>query len=308
MRILVTGGLGAVGVPLTERLRANGHEVWVVDRPHHHGHPGTHYVRGDVGEYRQMEAVFERAEFDFVYHAAAEFGRNNGEDFYETMWRSNAVGTKNMLRLQEQRRFRMVVFSSSEIYGDYDGVMSEDVSDRVALKQMNDYAISKWVNELQTMNSAAVHGTESVIVRLFNTYGPGEPYSEYRSVICKFIYCALHDLPYTVYLNHTRTSTYIDDTARTLSAICDNFKAGAVYNIAGQHHHDIKSVSDLILRTCGKTDQLVRYIEGEPHNTKDKRASAKPAERDLGHRETVSLEDGIARTVAWQKDYYRVGR
>jgi dTDP-glucose 4,6-dehydratase len=308
MRILVTGGLGAVGAPLTERLRDRGEEVWVLDRPHHHGLRGRFYFRADVGEYRQLENVFEKVPFDFVYHAAAEFGRINGEDFYETMWRTNAVGTKNLIRLQEKRGFRMVVFSSSEIYGDWDDLMLEDTPDHHVIRQMNDYAISKWVNELQVKNSAAAHGTETVMVRLFNTFGPGEAYSEYRSVICKFVYSALHDLPYTVFLKHHRTSSYIDDTCRTLAAISTNFKPGAIYNIAGEAYHDIKTVSDMILRMCGKTDRLVRYLDVELHNTRDKRTSAEAAKRDLGHQETVTLEEGIARTIAWQREYYGVGR
>lgn len=308
MKILVTGGLGAVGAPLTHRLRGAGHEVWVLDKPHHHGLNGRYYLRCDVGEFRQLENAFEKVPFDVVYHTAAEFGRINGEDFYETMWRSNAVGTKNMIRLQERHGFRMVVFSSSEIYGDWDGLMLEEVPDQHPIRQMNDYAISKWVNELQVSNSVALHDTETVIVRLFNTYGPGEPYSDYRSVICKFIYSALHDLPYTVFLNHHRTSSYIDDTSRTLATIAERFRPGAVYNIAGETYHDIKTISDMILRECGKSDRLVSYVEKEVHNTLDKRTSAARAKEDLGHHETVGLEDGIHRTVDWQKEYYRVGR
>lgn len=306
MRVLVTGGLGAVGAPLATALRAAGHEVWVLDRPHQHGLRGSYYFRGDVGEHRQLEQVFAQVPFDLVYHAAAEFGRINGEHFYETLWRSNAVGTKNLVTLQERHRFRMVLFSSSEIYGDWDDVMTEDVPDRHPVHQLNDYAISKWVNELQVRNSAALAGTETVTVRLFNTYGPGEPYSEYRSVVCKFIYCALHDLPYTVFLDHHRTSSYIDDTVRTLATIAERFRAGAVYNIAGNTYHDIKSISDMILEQCGKSDRLVTYLEREAHNIRNKRTSAERASADLGHHETVPLAEGIARTIAWQREHYGV--
>jgi len=306
MKILVTGGLGAVGAPLTDILRNKGHEVWVLDRAHHHGLKGKYYFRCDVGEYRQVENIMEQVPFDFVYHAAAEFGRMNGEDFYETLWRTNAVGTKNMIRLQERKRYRMVIFSSSEIYGDWKGLMEEETPDRNPIKQMNDYAITKWVNELQVANSAATQGTETVTVRLFNTYGPGEPYSEYRSVVCKFIYCALHDLPYTVFSTHHRNLSYIDDTCRTLAAIADNFKPGAVYNIAGWTYIEMKTLSDMILRACGKTDRLVAYAPVEHHNTLDKRASTAAAVRDLGHAETIDLEKGIRRTVAWQREYYHV--
>src|ERR1035441_3280286 len=102
MKILVTGGLGAVGSPLTEILRSRGHEVWVLDRPHSHGLNGNYYFRGDIGEYRQMERIFEQVPFDFVYHAAAEFGRINGEDFYETLWKSNAVGRSEKRRVGKE--------------------------------------------------------------------------------------------------------------------------------------------------------------------------------------------------------------
>ena len=88
------------------------------------------------------------------YHLAAEFGRNNGEDFYETMWQSNAVGTKNIIRLQERDGFKLVHFSSSEVYGDFKGLMTENVTEEHAIKQMNDYALSKWVNEMRLFTGA----------------------------------------------------------------------------------------------------------------------------------------------------------
>lgn len=304
MRILVTGGLGAVGSPLVKELRGRGNEVWVADRVHA---PGPNYLRFDAGIHRQVERLFADHDFELVYHLAAEFGRWNGEDFYETMWQSNAIGTKNLLRCQEKYGFRMVFTSSSEVYGDWQGVMMEDVLDKHPIRQLNDYAISKWVSEQQIMNSTDRFGTETVRVRLFNTYGPGEPYSAYRSVICKFIYHALHDLPYTVYLDHHRSSTYIDDTVRTLANISENFKPGEVYNIAGDEYHDIKSLSDMILAYLGKDDRIVEYIHQEAHNTRDKRSDNSKAKRDLDHRCTVSLEEGIPKTIEWQKEVYGRG-
>jgi dTDP-glucose 4,6-dehydratase len=300
MLILVTGGLGAVGSYLVRELRGRGHDVWINDLRHHHD---AKYLRGDVGDYRQLEHVVTHKKFDVVYHLAAEFGRWNGEDFYETMWTSNVIGTKNLLRLQEKHRFRQVFFSSSEVYGDYEGTMAEDVMDKVEIKQMNDYALSKWVGEQQVQNSTTMHGTESVRVRLFNTYGPGEPPSTYRSVICRFVYAALKDLPYTVYLGHTRTSTYITDMCATLANICERFKPGEVYNIAGTDYHDIKGVSDLILRVAGKTDALVTYTESEPFTTKHKKVDGSKAVRDLAHAPKVKLEQGIVETVSWMKQY-----
>jgi dTDP-glucose 4,6-dehydratase len=257
------------------------------------------YVRCDVSKFRQVERVFGEHAFDYVYHAAAEYGRWNGEDYYENLWLTNAVGTKNILRMQEKKRFRMVFFGSAEVYGDYDGVMSEDVMDKVPIKQMNDYAIAKWVNELQIVNSAAMFKTETVRVRLFNVYGVGEHYTPYRGWIPRFIHKALRGEPYTVYLGHKRTLEYVEDVCRTLANIIDNFKPGEVYNLGGSEQYYIKYVSDLILKNLGKDDSKVTYREAEPFTTRVKTPDSSKARRDLGFKLTVPVEEGILRTVTW---------
>jgi dTDP-glucose 4,6-dehydratase len=300
-KILITGGLGTVGKPLSDELKRRKHEVWISDRVHYHE---PNYIRCDIGEFHQVENLFTEAKFDYVYHLAAEFGRRNGEDFYENLWKANAIGTKNIIRMQERLNFQMVFTSSSEVYGDYNGIMSEDVMDKVAVRQLNDYAMSKWINEMQILNSADKFKTETVRVRLFNTYGPGEYYSEYRSAICVFIYRALHNLPYKVYTKHKRTSSYIDDTVRTLANVVDNFKPGEVYNIAGNNLHDMKQVSDIILDYLNKDDSLVEYQDIEEATTLEKKVDISKATHDLGHQNIVSLKDGIARTIKWQGEIY----
>ena len=301
VKVLVTGGKGFIGSHLVRELRRRGHEVWVCDLMHS---GEDNYVRCDVSKYRQVERLFEEHRFDYVYHAAAEYGRWNGEDYYENLWLTNVVGTKNIIRMQEKKRFRMIFFGSAEVYGDYDGVMSEDVMDKVPIKQMNDYAISKWVNELQIMNSEKMFGTETVRVRLFNVYGPGEHYTPYRGWIPKFIYKALRDEPYTVYLGHKRTLEYVEDICRALANIIDNFKPGEVYNLGGDQQYEIKYISDLILKTLGKDDSKVIYKEAEPFTTRIKTPDSTKAKRDLNFKLTVPLEEGIKRTVEWFREEY----
>jgi len=316
MNILVTGGLGTIGAGLIKELRARGHHVVSCDLNHQADEIGFSlrtdvdvplYARCDIGEFRQIERVLERTgPFDYVYNCAAEFGRWNGEDFYETLWRTNAVGTKNIIRLQERLKFRLIHFSSSEVYGDWPELMVESVMDEYEIKQLNDYAMTKWVNEMQVRNSIAQYGTESVVVRLFNTYGPGEYYSPYRSVNCRFLYCALHGLPWTVFRGHSRTSTYLADTVRTLANIADNFKPGETYNIGGSDLHSIEQLSDVILKITGASPSLVNHQESEILTTKWKRVDTTKSVQDLNHKNSYSLEDGMRLTTDWMRNAYNL--
>lgn len=314
--ILITGSKGVVGTYLKDLLKQRGHNVFGIDLNHQVGEVGWEhemsrggftYARCDIADYRQIERIFKNTgPFDYVYNTAAEFGRWNGEDFYEQVWRSNAIGTKNIIRLQEKLGFKLIHFSSSEVYGDYDGVMVESILNEVPIKQMNDYAMSKWVNELQVHNSRTMHQTQTVIVRLFNTFGPGEWYHPYRSVNCKFCYHALHNMPITVYRGHYRTSTYLEDTCRTLCNIIDNFKDGEVYNIGGLEYHDIETLADIIWEYTDADKSLITYKKTEVLTTRLKKVDISKAVKDLDHKLTVPLKEGVHKTIDWMREYYHI--
>jgi dTDP-glucose 4,6-dehydratase len=307
-KILVTGGSGFIGTNLVNELRSRGHNVVACDLLNHEL---PDYIRCDVRKFRQVKRVFDTfGPFDYVYHLAAEYGRWNGEDHYENLWETNVIGTKHMLRMQEQKKFRMIFFSSAEVYGDYEGEMTEEVmvANPIAdTYQMNDYAISKWAGELMCLNSATMFKTETVRVRPVNCYGPHEEFNPYRGFIPKFIYHALHDKAYTVYEGHKRIIDYVEDTCNTFANIVDNFIPGEVYNVGGraEWEHDIKEYSDMVLSACGKDDSLVTYKQAEPHTTKIKQMDFSKAEKDLRHDPKISPEEGIKKTVDWMKWYYR---
>ncbi|MFA5294506.1 MAG: NAD(P)-dependent oxidoreductase [Methanoregulaceae archaeon] len=307
-KILVTGGAGFIGTNLVHELESRGHEVYPIDL---YNTERENYERVDVRNYRQLERIIGKRTFDYVYHLAAEYGRWNGEDYYENLWQTNVIGTKHLLRLQEDRKFRMIFFSSAEVYGDYAGVMTEDVMEKNPIRdtyQMNDYAITKWAGELMCMNSAKMFGTETVRVRPVNCYGPHEHFTPYRGFIPKFIYHALHNRPYTVFKGHKRIIDFVEDSCRTWANIVNNFIPGEVYNVAGrpEWERDIRDYSDLILSAVGRDDSLVTYEEAEPFTTKVKTIDCSRAIRDLRHSPRVTPEEGIARTVDWMRQYYRI--
>lgn len=307
-KILVTGSSGFIGTNLCNELYKRDYDLISLDQYHT---DKKNYIRADIRNFRQLEKIFEKHTFDFVYHLAAEYGRWNGEDYYENLWSTNVIGTKHLIRLQEKYGFKMIFFSSAEVYGDFNGIMSEDVMVDNPIKdtyQINDYAISKWVGELMCMNSAKMYGTETVRVRPVNCYGPHEHYTPYRGFIPKFIYHALFDRPYTVYREHKRIIDYVEDSCRTWANIIDNFIPGEVYNVGGRPEWErtIKEYSDLILDAVGIDDSIVTYKDSEPFTTVIKTIDCSKAIRDLYHDPQIPPEEGIKRTVEWMKKYYRI--
>lgn len=309
MKILVTGGAGFIGTNLCNELRSRGYEVIACDL---YNTDRDNYIRCDVGKTRQIEKVFEEyGPFDYVYHLAAEYGRWNGEAYYENLWQTNMIGTKHLIRIQEKERFKMIFFSSAEVYGDYKGKMSEIVMEENKIKdtyQMNDYAISKWAGELACINSAQMFGTETVRVRPVNCYGPNEEYTPFRGFIPKFIFHALHGKPYTVFKGHKRIIDYVEDTCKTFANICENFIPGEVYNVGGktEWEMDIKDYSDLILKATGAKESLVTYKEAEDFTTKIKTMDFSKSIKDLRHDPKVDPAEGIKKTVEWMKWFYRI--
>jgi len=302
MRILVTGSKGTLGTPLVKELSRRGHEVWGCDLQHQ---ADDNYIRADVSSYRQLERVFEANQYDYVYHLAAEFGRINGEEYYDTLWETNVIGTRNILEWQKKKRFRLIFASSSEIYGDkHAEILKEDMPLNYSIIQPNDYAVTKWVNEIQIMNFEKRFGIETVRCRFFNAYGPGEYYHHYRSVVCLFSYRALFGIPWQVYEGYHRVFMYIDDFIPTLSNVCENFKAGEVYNIGGEEFRSVKELSNLVLKHTGADKSLVEYLPEDKHNTMNKKPDISKAKKELGHNPKIILEDGVPRTIEWMKHVY----
>lgn len=304
-KILVTGGRGFIGTNLTNELRLRMHDVWTSDILQ--GEDPQHF-KADVSVYQQMDVILRKHKFDYIYHLAAEYGRWNGEDHYENLWRTNVIGTKNMLRLQEQHRFKMIFFSSAEVYGDYDELMSEDVMERIPIKQMNDYAITKWAGELQCLNHAAMFGVEVLRVRPVGCYGPHEYYSRYRGVIPIFVYHCLKKKPFTVYKGHKRIFDYVEDTCRTFANITENFISGEVFNVGGREEWSIsiEELADVVLEATGAPVSLAQYKKEEGFTTKVKAVDFSKARRDLKHDPKIDIREGVRRYVAWAKKVYNV--
>jgi len=309
MKILVTGGSGFIGTNLVSELINRGHEVVVTDLNHS---KKENFIRADVSSFRQLSNIFKKEDsFDAVYHLAAEYGRWNGEAYYENLWKTNVIGTKHLIRLQEELKFKMIFFSSAEVYGDYNENMDEDVMMVQPISktyQMNDYAISKWAGELMILNSERTFNTKTVRVRPVNCYGPHEEFHEYRGFIPKFIYKILNEEKITVFSGHNRIIDYVEDSCRTWANILDNFISGEVYNVGGriEWQHNIEWYANKIIELTGKNSDLIDVVDTEKDTTLKKSMNFSKAVRDLNHNPKIDPEEGIKRTISWMKSNYNL--
>ena len=308
-KILVTGGAGNIGTNLCSELIKRGHNVIACDITNNERES---FIRVDVGKYRQIELALNKyGPFDFVYHLAAEYGRWNGEDYYENLWITNNVGTKNILTLQNIHKFKLIFFSSCEVYGDYNGLMTEDVmvDNKISdTYQMNDYAITKWAGELMCLNATAMTGNEIVRVRPLNCYGPHEHYTPYRGFIPKFIYQALKGDNITVHKGHKRIIDYVEDSCRTFANITENFIPGQVYNVGGKKEWEmnIEQYANIVIEATGGKKNQINLVEPEKFTTVVKTVDFTNAIKDLDHNPIIDPIEGIKRTTKWMKETYKL--
>lgn len=297
MRILVTGSQGTLGRPLLEELRARGHEAWGTDLRHD---SDPRYVRADVAVCHQLEAAFMAAEPSFVYHLAAEFGRLNGEQWTEQLWRTAMVGTRNVLDLCAAHEARLAFASSSEVYGELEADwLEETATDGAPILHLNEYALSKWTNERQILSYQRRYGLDAVRLRFFNAYGPGEAYHPYRSVVALFCHRALLDKALPVYADYWRTFMHLDDFTPTLANVCEADLHWSVYNIGGVDFRAVEELADIVLEQAGAGD--IDLVAEDRHNVRSKRPVIERAQTDLDHHPTIDLEAGVPTVIEWMK-------
>lgn len=319
MNILVIGSEGTIGRSLVKRLKQDDHNtVYSSDLQHHHDlidDKFEGFMRCDIANYRELQKVLLWKDFDYIYFLAAEFGRVNGEEFYEQLWNTNVIGVKNLLRIMMDFciKSKVIFFSSSEVYGELqtpDGFLHEEDMLKYSIIQHNDYAISKWVNEKQIINAQKIKPDLNMFrVRLFNSYGK-ERYTPYRSVVCLFCYRMLKNLPITIYKDYYRVFMYIDDLMNTLSNVpkipWDRMNHKAI-NIGGTEYCSVKDMFDVIhLNVPDYPTSKVEFLDIDSHNTVAKRPNISQAISILGHHPDTLLSEGIPKTLEWMKEVYKL--
>jgi len=276
MKVLVTGGAGFIGSHLVDTLLKRGDEVFVIDNlstgkivnlQHRLGNPRFHFVNDTI----LNESLVDRlvAQVDLVYHLAAVVGvKYVVQDPLGAIY-TNVRGTEVVLGAAFRHWKKVVLASSSEIYGKSDKVPFHEEDDRL----LGPTSIPRWsysmAKAMDELYAYAYHakGLPVAIVRYFNAYGPRLDERGYSSVVANFIRQALAGEPLTVHGDgsQTRCFTYVDDTVRgTLLAGEVKAGEGQAFNIGNNRETSILQLARLI-KQLTRSDSKIVFVPYESY-------------------------------------------
>ncbi|TYB60715.1 NAD-dependent epimerase/dehydratase family protein [Nonomuraea sp. PA05] len=313
-RIVVTGGNGFIGSHLVERLARDGHEIVAYDTAPPppdlplHILPGVRHVKGDVTSESALASVITPA-VDVVYHLSALVGVDRYLRQPLDVIDVNVLGTRNVLRLALDSGARVVVASTSEVYGKNPQVPWSEDSDRVLGVTSADrwtYSTSKALAEHMAFALTREHGLRATVVRFFNVYGPRQ---RPAYVVSRSVQRVLSGQAPEVYDTgrQTRCFTYIDDAIEgTVRAAAHPDAIGEAFNIGSHQETTVGEVIGLVREAAGfagDNDVLdTGAAFGTAYQDIERRIpDTAKARTVLGWQCEVPLREGIARTVEWAR-------
>ncbi len=318
MKILITGGAGFIGSHLAERHLDLGDEVSVIDDlstgsianiQHLKIHPQFSYHIDSVTNTRLMAELVDLS--DVIYHLAAAVGVRLIMDSPVRTIETNIRCTEIVLELAETKRKRVLITSTSEVYGKREQVPFREDDDMVwgpTNKSRWSYACSKAIDEFLAIAYWKERKVPTVIARLFNTVGPRQT-GQYGMVIPNFVTQALTGADITVFGDgsQSRCFTHVNDAVNALVGIAAHPEAnGEVYNVGGTHEITILELAERIKHMTGSKSRIV-FI---PYSTAYEAGFEDMVRRVpditkvnklIGYEPTVSLEAGLESIIEDQR-------
>lgn len=305
IRILVTGGAGFIGSHIIEQLLADGHEVVCLDNfdPYYNPEIKKSNIQPfltdknftlEIGDIRDRDALTRLLEgTDYVFHEAAQAGVRISVDDPMKPHEVNATGTLNLLEAARDSGVEKIInASSSSVYGTVEYLPFDEDHPR---RPVSPYGVSKLAAEEYCRVFSELYGLKSASLRYFTVYGPR---MRPDLAISIFTRKALANEPIMIFGDGTKTRdfTNVEDIVRA-NLIAMQKGAGA-YNIGGGHRVSIKTLAETIIEITGSASEI-RYADAVKGDAEHTFADTTAAERDLGWRPQVSLEEGLRRYAAW---------
>lgn len=307
MRILVTGGAGFIGSHLVDRLMEAGHTVVCVDNLYTGRkanncqwveHPSFQFIEHDIINPIDIEPVEQ------IYHLACPASPVHYQADPIQTTKTNFLGTLNVLELAKRWRARVLLASTSEVYGDpLIHPQTEDYWGNVNCTGIRScYDEGKRISESLAFDFHRQFNVEVRVARIFNTHGARMLENDGR-VVSNFIVQALKGIPLTIYGDgsQTRSFCYVSDLVEGLIRLMNGNYIGPV-NLGNLGEYTILQLAQTIQRLINPTANIVfkPLPQDDPQRRQPDIARAK---FHLGWEPTVPLEEGLAKTIAYFRDY-----
>jgi len=323
MVALVTGGAGFIGSHIAEELLKKGNRVLVIDDlstgrrgniSHLEGDEKFSFIQDTILNVSLMERLVD--ECDIIYHLAAavgvEFIIRNPIRSIET----NALGTEIVLRLAEKNKNRVIIASSSEIYGRNQKRIFQESDGRVlgtTLTHRWSYSCSKALGEFLALAYWREKRLPVMIVRLFNTCGPRQT-GNYGMVVPRFIEQAISGKPITIYGdgNQTRSFAYVSDVVNGMVSLANHpLAVGEIFNLGGEQEITISDLAKKIKRLTKSNSEIVylpyEEVFGEGFEDMRHRIPDTTKIRNLiGYIPRVGLDDALKKTIQYHRNKNRM--
>ena len=311
---LVTGGAGFVGSNMCDWLMAEGAHVVCVDNfqtgraenlRHLEREPRFDFVEHDVIGKLPQWLRGGRVKFTHIYHLACAASPPHYQSDPEHTLLTSVVGTRNMLRLAEETGARLLLSSTSEVYGDpEEHPQTEDYRGWVSCTGPRAcYDEGKRAAETLAFDFLRARRADVRVARIFNTYGPRMRCDDGR-VVSNIVCQALSGEDITVYGDgsQTRSFCYVDDLIEGLTRLMDSDEAaGMPVNLGNPNELTVRQLVDLVIAMTG-TDSRVVYRPLPVDDPQRRKPNISRAIELLDWRPAVGLEQGLEATIAWFED------
>jgi len=315
---LITGGAGFIGSHLAEELLRWGEEVWVIDDlstgryenvTHLVGNPKFHLQLDTIMNQEIMEELIDRC--DLVYHLAAAVGvRLIVDKPVETM-ETNILGAEIVLKLANREKKKVIISSTSEIYGKSDKVPFKEDDDRIlgsTTMRRWCYSCSKAIDEFLALAYHQEKKSPVVIARMFNTVGPRQT-GQYGMVVPRFVQSALLGHPIQVYGDgeQTRCFTYVNDVVEALIGLAHCPQAvGEIFNVGSEEEISINELAKMVKRLTKSKSPIehLPYEKAYEKGFEDMRRRVPDLTKIrslIGFRPKVNLEEMLLKII----DYFK---
>jgi UDP-glucose 4-epimerase len=319
MKILITGGAGFIGSHLAERLLGEGHTVHVIDNlstgrleniETFKDHPKFHLTIGSILNRELMEKLVEGCHQ--VYHLAAAVGVKYIIENPLLSLKTNIVGTDNVLELCNKHKAKVLITSTSEIYGKSENVPFAEQDDRLLgsthISRWG-YSCSKAIDEFMALAFYREKKLPVVIVRCFNTVGPRQS-GQYGMVVPKFIKAALLDQPIVVYGSGEQTRCFADvsDVVNAFVKLMSTPEcAGEIYNVGNTESISIKDLAAKVKQMCNSKSRIefMSYEDAFEEGFEDmmnRMPDLSKINKAIGYEPQYKLDDIINRMIKYYED------